>query len=275
MTATPVTKPRQMPKGGRKGGAVFPRVTLADALGYSKKLVSKTHTGPQPIEVVLIGVFGSKHEKGTYGMSALKQYGLMVGDTKTNFSAADLAKKIAASPHEEVLPLYRKAALKPTVFKGLFETFHSDTVSKAKLKQRAADLKVHPDETGNCVDLYIATMVTAALVTVAGDQITHLSSGDAIASPKLVEDEVAESGDLSVATTSDDANEVLPEADNAQADPEKKSNGVRHRTSEQGSTGASGATPRAVFNVNVTLDASLDVEKLEKQLALLRRYGAL
>ena len=33
--------------------------------------------------------------------------------------------------------------------------------------------------------------------------------------------------------------------------------------------------PRAAIQVNVTLDSSLDTEKLEKQLALLGKYGAL
>jgi hypothetical protein len=33
--------------------------------------------------------------------------------------------------------------------------------------------------------------------------------------------------------------------------------------------------PRAVFNVNVTLDSSLDIEKLQKQLELLKRFGAI
>jgi hypothetical protein len=30
-----------------------------------------------------------------------------------------------------------------------------------------------------------------------------------------------------------------------------------------------------VFNVNVTLDSSLDIEKLQKQLELLKRFGAI
>jgi hypothetical protein len=33
--------------------------------------------------------------------------------------------------------------------------------------------------------------------------------------------------------------------------------------------------PGAVFNINVTLDSSLDIEKLSKQLELLKRFGAI
>lgn len=264
-----------MPKGGRKGGAVFPRVPLGDALGYAKKLVSKTHSGPQTSDVVLMGVIGSKHDKGVYGMSALKQYGLMSGDNKSKFSADDLAKKIAAAPPEELIPLYRQAVLKPAVFKALFETYHGDSVSKAKLKQRAADLNVHPDETGNCVELYVASMAKAGLVTVAGDQITHLASADAEVLPVADEDEDAESADPVEEITIEDSVSGRIDEDGAATASSKGRNGAGKAIAGAPREGASGATPRAVFNVNVTLDASLDVEKLEKQLALLRRYGAL
>jgi hypothetical protein len=175
MTASPEKKARQMPKGGRKGGSTFPRVALTDAIGYARKLVSKTHTAPQPKDVILSGVFGVRGPQGEIRISALKQYGFLKGDVKTNFSADNLAKKIVAAPSEELVPLYRQAMLKPTIFKKLFDTFHGDAVSKAKLKQRAADLKVHPDETSTCVDLYISGMVTACLVIVDGDQVTHLA----------------------------------------------------------------------------------------------------
>lgn len=274
MTSAPAKKVRQMPKGGRKGGSIFPRVALADALGYAKKLVGKTHTSPQPRDVILMGVIGSKYEKGEVGMSALKQYGLMTGDTKSNFSADDLAKKISAAPPEELIPLYRKAALKPVVFKALFETYHGDTVSKAKLKQRAADLKVHPDETGNCVDLYAASMVTAKLVIVAGDQVTHVASAEAAApAARVAEEEGTDAVDADAVASDESA--LGSQVENSTG---LSPNGSRNAA--KGNAGAlrdgDGATaPRAVFNVNVTLDASLDVEKLEKQLALLRRYGAL
>jgi len=45
-----VSKPQVMPKGGRKGGTQFPRLDLKQAIEFNKKLVSKTHTAPQPAE---------------------------------------------------------------------------------------------------------------------------------------------------------------------------------------------------------------------------------
>lgn len=273
MTTVPEMKARQMPKGGRKGGSSFPRVALKDAIDYARKLVSKTHTAAQPTDVIHSGVVGAKTGTGNIRMSALKQYGFLKGDTKSNFSAADLAKKIAAAPPEELILLYRQAMLKPTVFKKLFDTFHGDTVSKAKLKQRAADLKVHPDETATCVDLYISGMTTAGLVTVEGDQVKHLSSSDvaaASAARAAAETETTdeELGGEEPAESVDSGDEGVGVAANGANDDENVAKA-------QALKGAGQSGPRAVFNVNVTLDSSLDIEKLQKQLELLKRFGAI
>lgn len=272
-TATP-KKAREMPKGGKKGGTMFPRVPLAEALIYAKKLVSKTHTGPQTQEVILLGVLGSKHAKGQLGMSALKQYGLMKGDIKSNFTADSLAKQIAAAPDEELAPLHRQAVLKPTVFKALFETFHGDTISKAKLMQRAADVKVHPDETANCVDIYISGMLTAGLVTVAGDQVTHLASSDLalLSASNRVPGIDAEAADKR--HSGDETNGDSPGTDNEVSVPGSGSTEANAESTGL-PNGLGGTGPRAVFNVNVTLDSSLDTEKLLKQLELLKRFGAI
>lgn len=274
MTAAPAKKVRQMPKGGRKGGSVFPRVALADAVAYAKKLVSKTHTGPQTRDVILMGVMGSKHDRGEIGMSALKQFGFMTGDTKSNFSADDLAKKVVSSPPQELTPFLRQAALKPKVFKALFDTYHSDTVSKAKLKQRAADLNVHPEETGKCVELYVASMVTASLATVSGDQVTHVASADATALPG--DGEIDAPVQEGVDAAADEESRPADVDDQVDGSPEvngKPAAGDALDREYPMTPRALG--PRAVFNVNVTLDSSLDIEKLQKQLELLKRFGAL
>lgn len=268
MTTAPEKATRQMPKGGRKGGSVFPRVALNDAVSYARKLVSKTHTGPQPQDVIFSGVVGAKSGKGQVRISALKQYGFLAGDVKAKYSADDLAKKIAAAPPEELVQLYRKAILKPTVFKKLFDTFHGDSVSKAKLKQRAAELKVHPDETATCVDLYISGMATANLVTVEGDQIKHLATSDLTVEPSehgASEPEMADDESIEVENGDDEGTELA-------ADPE---NNDEQATRAQPLKATDNLGPRAVFNVNVTLDSSLDIEKLQKQLELLKRFGAI
>jgi hypothetical protein len=257
-------KIRPMPKGGRTGGTSFPRVTLKDALGYAKKLVTKTHSVPQPQDVIFSGVVGAKSGTGNVRIAALKQYGLIKGDAKTHYAAEILAKQIQAAPPEELLALYQKAMLRPPVFKKIFDAFHGDTVTKAKLKQRVADLHVHPDQTEACVDLYLAGMMTAGLVSVDGDKVTHLfpmtGSGNQVQEAEHSEDAASAAAEGST-----------------YVEGNSESGGTADMKTSQDSTAKVALTkgPRAVFNVNITLDASLDVEKLAKQLDLLRRFGAI
>lgn len=275
MTTEPAKKARLMPKGGRKGGSIFPRVALKDALCYAHKLVSKTHTSAQPKDVILSGVVGAKAGLGAVRISSLKQYGFLKGDTKTNFLADDLGKKIAAAPADELVPLYRQAMLKPIIFKKLFDTFQGDTVSKAKLKQRVADLKVHPDEAATCVDLYLSGMTTAKFVTVEGEQVKHMASNYVIvpsAQNDLCETELESRDEESVGEESNDAKDGGGEETGVP--PKDNSNGENVPKGKV-TKGVTQSGPRAVFNVNVTLDSSLDIEKLQKQLELLKRFGAI
>ncbi|QYC11680.1 hypothetical protein [Brevundimonas nasdae] len=241
---------RKMPKGVRKGGTRFPRQTLGDSLAWAKKLVAKTHLGPQPEGVVLSGVVGNSNSVGRVRLSTLKQFGLMEGDSK-GYIASDLAKRIEAAPTEERSALYRAAVLAPPVFKALFDTFHGDEVTHAKLKQRAAELKVHPEETGKCADVYVTSMVTAGLATLDGDKIAHLSAIDMGTPPPSPL--ITEQGDTDEPKVADDDGEG-PEDETQPEAPNPK---------------------RAIFNVNVTLDSSLDTEKLERQLRLLKKFGAI
>lgn len=259
-------KKRVMPKGGRKGGSIFPRVTLVDALKYSKKLVTKTHVARISQDVVYSGVVGARSGLGAVRTSALKQYGLIEGDAKKDFSASTLARKIASAPDDEVVELYRDCALRPNVFKKISETFHGDAVSRAKLKQRASELKVHPDESEACVDVYLATMQLAGLVLAEGELFRHLTAQDlgatnfaGVEDGESPEDNKAEDAEISAENELAGGDDALEEEEIA----------VQERKATRGSS------PRAVFTVNVQLDASLDTEKLEKQLALLKKYGAL
>ena len=266
--------PKQMPKGGRKGGAVFPRISLSEALQYAKKLVSKTHAGAQPADVILSGVVGNKSGPGRVRVSALKQYGFLKGDTKTGFSADELAKKITAAPEEELAPLYEHAILRPKIFKKLFDTYHGDAVTKAKLKQRAADLEVHPDETESRADIYISGMVTAGLVTIDGERIIHKASSElGQTDSQAGEAEQTERGFAAPMLGEESAGDTAHAAEVVT----KNSDSVEHAngTSSDDLATPNQHGPRAVFNVNVTLDSSLDIEKLQKQLELLKRFGAI
>ena len=242
-----------MPQGKRKGGTRFPRHSLEDCVGWAKKLVSKTHLAPQPAAVVLAGVIGSTSSVGQIKLSSIKQYGFLDG-TSSGYFATDLAKKINSSVPEELPRLLKLAALNAVVFKALFDTFHGDAVPRARLRQRVSDLKVHPDEAEFCVEIYVLSMQFAGIVSVEGDKIVHSSSID------VSDVKEAEKGGVEVHASS-------PSESGGEREVEDQVDG--HEMA-----GNSGQR-RAVFNVNVTLDSSLDIEKLSKQLELLKKFGAI
>lgn len=251
MTDDASAKAKSMPCGSPKGGTRYPRHKFSEALPMARKLVAKTHLAPQPLAIILSGVVGATSSVGKVKVSSLRQYGLLEGES-SSISASDLARQIAASPADEVGPLMRQAVLTPSVFKALFDTFHGDDVTKAKLMQRAAALKVHPDETENCVEIYIDSLVTAGLLRVEGDRVHHVSASDLLydTKPEDPSDEIAE----------DDASEDEP--------------GVNILREEIPSTIQRKSTGGTV-TVTIALDSSLDTDKLERQLVLLKKYGAI
>lgn len=265
-------KARPMPKGGRTGGAIFPRTAFQESLTYAQKLVSKTHAAPQAQDIIFSAVVGSKTGVGRMRVSSLKQYGFLKGDVKSKFYASDLAKQIVAAPAEERTLLYRQAMLQPAIFRKLFETFHSDTYTKNKIKQRAAELNVHPGQTEACVKLYIAGMQTARLVSVDGDRVTHVPLSEVVGSP---------SGALTDATSLISGPSQTASIDEERL-PAESGEGTAADTTDGGTEGKPNGknlghilTPRAIFNVNVTLDSSLDIEKLRQHLELLKQFGAI
>ncbi|WP_394546844.1 hypothetical protein [Pantoea ananatis] len=261
-------KTRQMPKGGRKGGAIFPRIPLSDALQYAKKLVSKTHISAQSQDLIFSGVLGAKGSAGEVKISSLRQYGLLTGNSKTGYSAEELAKKISAAPQEELIPLYQQAILRPNIFKSLFDTYHGDKVTKAKLKQRVCDLRVHPDQAELCVELYIAGMLIAKLVAIDGESISHISLSKLNRSEKQLY-ENHEKKEEYIEDNAEDSGVLEAELDYSETVTSYENAGLSQKLKQDLSA------PRAIFNVNISLDSSLDTEKLQSQLELLKRFGAI
>lgn len=252
MTEEAISEKKKMPKGGRKGGAVFPRYSLADSLDWVKKLVSKTHNGAQARDVIYSGVVGSRSGTGDIKISALKQYGFLEGDSKA-YIASDLAKAVNVAPPEEIQALLRKAALRPIVFQGLFNTFQDDSVSRPKLKQRSVELNVHPEESDTCVSIYVATLEVAGLVAETGDKVAHISARS-----------LDVNGAVAADTLDDHADDGLPDAE--EEDGEDAEPAPERRI---GKPNRGGAT------VTISVDSTLDTEKLAKQLALLRKYDVI
>lgn len=255
---------KQPPKGGRKGGTLFPKVKLQKAVDYAKKLVSKTHTGPLPEKTILPGVFGNAGSPGKIRASALKQYGLLEGQAD-EYKATQLAKELDAAPDDDArAPLLQRALLSSKTFQEIFQTFQGDTVSKAKVVQRAKGLKVHPDSADECADIFIDSALTAKLASNAsGDSITLIDASGASSPPQEDAANEPEATDEQAEQPSS-GDEADPE-ENCQPDTPPEQNGVPEK---QGKA-------KAIINLNLTVDSSSDPDKLEKQLKLLKQFGML
>jgi len=254
MTGTEKPAAKAMPRGGRKGGPAFPRISLKRALEYSEKLVRKTHTGPQPEEDILRGVFENVGPEGGVRASALKQYGLLEV-TADGYKATDLAKQIVAALPEQRNPLLRRALLSSKLFKRIFDTHNGDTVSTAKIRQTALGLKVHLDSADECVKLFIESVVTAGLGTLEGESIVLVQAA---------------------ATPGPDNNDGG--GGDAEAASPAEAEAAAKAAAEKGSTGDRGATGRVNrpgLSVSINVDSTSDPDKLEKQLKLLRDYGVI
>jgi hypothetical protein len=255
MTAEVGSSKRNAPPR-RKGGTRYPKHSLDQVLPWAQKLVSKTHLSPITQDVLFAGVIGATSSTGEIKASSLKQFGLLEGRSNA-YTATDLAKAINRSPEDELGPHLKDAALSPIIFKQLYETFHGDSVAISKIRQRAIELKVHPDLASECVAKYAATLSMAKLGVSDGSSFAHIERGATDASLPHRHELAPENPDLTNEDEpTDDASseETAPTSDISQDDR---------------------IAPRAVFQVNVNLDASLDTEKLERQLKLLKQYGAI
>jgi hypothetical protein len=253
------SKKAPMPTGRKKGGAMFPRIPLAKGVEYSQRLVSKTHIGPQPASVILPGVFRAGGSRGAVRASALKQFGLLEGSS-SEYTATQLAKSIAAAPEGERAWLHREACLRPRVFRNLYDTFHGDEVALGRLRQQAADSKVHPDELDNCVEMFVASAVFSGLGKQEGDMLRLIPASD-----------------VNVQTAANGSDRKNEEATSEEESAEDVGGDEEH-TDEREPSAASKtdrASVRSVVQVNVTIDSTMDTEKLERQLSLLRRFGAI
>lgn len=257
--STPTKKP---PKGGRKGGTIYPHINLQRALEYSKKLVSKTHTGAQPEDEILPGVFGTSGPEGKVRASALKQFGLMEGDAK-GYKASQLAIDIDAALPDDRPALLQRSMLKSKVFDKVFDTFHGDVVSKAQIAKRAKELKVHPDSADECAQLFIDSAVTSGLGAPDGESLTLVAAG-AVTQPPLEGETTNGTGDS--ANDEDGTNHMQNPADSAQS-----AEGKEHDNGES----AKDRNSKAAVTVTLSVDSSSDPDKLAKQLKLLRDYNVI
>ena len=264
---TPKQKKAEMPKGGRKGGKIFPGIGLEQALSYAKRLVSKTAVAPQGEATILAGVFDNAGSDGKIRLSALKQFGLIEG-TSAAYKATKLARDIEiASDDTEKQPLIRQALLTSKVFQELFNTYQGDQASRPKIRGRVQQLGVHPDVSEDCTEVFVNSLITAGLAVNDGDGIRLVPATQIGKQPTdSGGDEAPEDVD---AGTPGNSEATLQGGEGAKA---QEMMPLKRELPENGV-----ATPRprtaADVTVSLTVDSSLDGDKLEKQLNLLRRYG--
>lgn len=249
-------------KGGRRGGTRFPQINLQKALEYAKKLVSKTHNGPQPEQTILVGVFNTAGTTGEVRASALKQYGLMEGDTSEGYVASQLARNIEAAVPEERSGLLQQAFLKSKLFKQIYDTLQPDTVSRARIRQVAITAKVHPDNTDKCVACFVESAIHAGIGAFDGENIALTRVGDFVAEASGEIDREVEEPEEKVEET-----EQEQEADKVKAQAADEVGGQQ--------SGKRRDLPHSDVRVNLAVDSSSDPDKLEKQLKLLKQYGLL
>jgi hypothetical protein len=248
---------KAMPKGGRKGGTMFPRTPLDKALGYSENLVRKTHSGAQPVQTILVGVFKNKGDDGKVRASALRQFGLLEGDAD-GYSASQLAREIEATPKTEQHIVIQRAFFNAKLFKQLYDTFQSDTVSRAKLRQAAVTAKVHPDTGLECVDCFVSSAVTAGLATEIDAENVAITAASTLNAPPVV---------------TEPAPDALPADEEGTPAAEVTPPPPKPATSAAKQTGSGDGTTRTGAQLQLHVDSSSDPDKLRKQLELLREFG--
>ena len=251
-------------KGGRKGGATFPRVDLKQAVDYAKKLVAKTHTGPQPQNVIYPGVFGVTSNRGGPKASALKQFQLMKGSPSA-FQATDLAKSISVAPANEIKPLLIKSLLHVKLFKTCFDTFKGDSISRAKIKQQAASLNVHPESLDEFITIFISSCIYCGLASEEGDNVSFILDQNVQTIEDSVEEELEQESEEEMDNSDEDLDK--PEEDTEQKHGQGQTKQDKPRTH-------AGNTPQKA-DIQIKIDPSMDPEKLDKLLAVLKKYGQL
>ncbi len=175
----------------------------------------------------------------------------MEGDSK-GYYASELAKNINAASDDDLQSLLSKAALNPPLFKQLFDTFHGEELSSARLKQQILKLNVHPDKAAECIKIFVNSLCYAKLAELlTEDTIKLVSLMDS--EPEEISS-VANLGKKDESNSKDQSGQIEDDYDD---NPESTS------------------PTKSLVKVNIDIDPSMDPEKLEMHLKLLKKYGAI
>lgn len=247
---------------GKKGGTRFPRYSLQHLVSFLNSLLGKTHTSPINIEQLNAGVFnvGAKSNAGKTKFSALKQFGLVDGDYKS-LNSTDLCSDIAMNDGEEKTKNLQKAVQNVKPFADALRTYQNSTTEKTKIGQYAVStLKVHPDSRDDFVKVFVESCEEAGLCTIDGQSILFEQN------PSFKENNEDESMEDEISKLDDGVeNEKTDSPENPQSQ-KTETYTQTYSTKKQGNSN---------INVKIDVDPSMDPEKLEKLLKLLKEYGAI
>lgn len=240
---TKKTKARR-PRGKKRGGTRFPRQHLEELVKHVESLVRKTFTYEVNLGQLNASVFGLSEGSATgkIRLSSMRQFGLVQGRNKA-LKASPLAQDIAGSQGEERIRFLQKAFANVRTFADTFTTFAGDQTELAKIESYAtAPLGVHPDSAPLFAINFSRSAQVCGLGTFTDDKISLEQSFDF-----GVEQHAPAAPDTT-------ATLVQESIDDASARAVTSSPGGGHR-------------------ITIQVDSSMDPEKLEKQLHILRRYG--
>ena len=242
-------------KRGKKGGTKFPNYSLKQILPCLKELISKTTAKPTTIEQLSAGVFKmkAKSAEGKIKYSSLKQFGLAGGEY-TKITSTKLASQIVLASEGEKSVYLREAFLNAPTFKNVFETFQDSSVQKLKIAgYSVSNLKIHIDASDKFLKSLLDSCEVAKMCTISGDEVNFINGKEANNTNNndldggVLEREEDEN--------SEDSKDDFQEDENF---PEFKTNTNNQKNKP---------------NIDLKIDPTLDADKLEKQLKVLRKYG--
>jgi hypothetical protein len=247
-------KNNNLKKGGKKGGTQFPKYSLKHLFPLLKTLVSKTHSTTINIEQLSAGVFGigAKSDTGKIKSSALKQFGLIEGDY-AKFSATELAAQISILDGDEQLNCLQQAFNNVKVFNNSYNTFQDSKTEKSKIAQYAVStLKIHPDLKEDFLKVLLESAEIAGFCKIDGNIVLFEKSNYNFIP-------------IDTEINNEDVNQ--DNDDNGGSDQKPTTDQKFTNSTKQG----------LISNINVSIDinSSMDPEKLERLLKLLKGYGAI
>jgi hypothetical protein len=118
--------------------------------------------------------------------------------------------------------------------------------------------KVHVDSLSKCVDVFVKSLTYAGLGNTNGDQVTL--------NPITINPATSDKNTNDNGISDDHEDTIIPDP----KEEEPTAEGSQSRGRLKGMTNQS-----SDFRVNITIDPTMDPEKLEKHLSLLKRYGVI